>query len=48
MMYSTAEGQPVELTEPLETIHAAELFSKLSASAQEFIIDLIKSLLSDE
>lgn len=32
----------------IETIYAAELFSKLSVSAQDQIIDLIKSLLSDD
>lgn len=30
----------------IETIFAAELFSKLSPAAQDAIIDLIKSLLS--
>ena len=37
------------LAEPtIDTIFAAELFSKLPLSTQEEIIDLIKSLLSGE
>ena len=48
MLSNTAESQPAELTLNLETSYVAELFSKLSASAQDEIIDLLKSLLSDE
>ena len=33
---------------PLDTALAAELFSKLSAEAQEALIALIKSLLSEQ
>ncbi len=43
---NSAESQSKELT--LETVYAAELFSKLPAAAQDEIIDLLKSLLSDE
>jgi len=43
---NSAESQSKELT--LETAHAAELFSKLPAAAQDEIIDLIRSLLSRE
>lgn len=46
MIHSTAESQPNELTNPLETIYAAELFSKLPAEFQYEIITLLKSLLS--
>jgi len=42
----SAESQSKELT--LETILAAELFSKLPATAQDEIITLLKSLLSRE
>lgn len=46
MIHSAADSQSKELT--LKTIFAAELFSKLSAAAQDEIIALIKSLLSRE
>ncbi len=48
MVHNTAESQSKELTLSLEVAYAAELFSKLPASAQDEIIDLLKSLLSDE
>lgn len=48
MLHNAAESQSKELTTSLETAYAAELFSKLPVSAQDEIIDLIKSLLSDE
>lgn len=46
MEHNTAKSRPDEPA--IETIFAAELFSKLSAPVQDAIIDLIKSLLSDE
>ena len=45
---NAAESQSEVLTISIEIVHAAELFSKLSATAQEEIIDLIKSLLSEK
>jgi hypothetical protein len=48
MLHNAAESQTNELTISIETAYAAELFSKLSATAQDEIIDLLKSLLSDE
>lgn len=41
--FNTQSAEPA-----IDTIYAAELFSKLPASAQDQIIDLIKSLLSDD
>lgn len=46
MEHNAAKSRSDEPT--IETIFAAELFSKLSQPAQDAIIDLIKSLLSDE
>jgi len=48
MLHKAAEYQTEDMSLPAETVFAAELFSKLPESAQEEIIDLIKSLLSDE
>lgn len=45
MEQTTVICQPNEPT--IKTIFAAELFSKLSEQAQDQVIDLIKSLLSD-
>lgn len=42
----SAESQSKKLT--LETILAAELFSKLSSTAQDEVITLLKSLLLHE
>lgn len=47
LLYRAAESETTEGATCLNTEHAAELFSKLSESAQSAIIDLIKSLLSD-
>ena len=46
MIHSTAESQPDALANPIETIYAAELFSKLPADFQDELITLLKSLLS--
>lgn len=46
MDHISAESQTKDLT--LETILAADLFSKLPAATQDEIIDLLKSLLSHE
>jgi hypothetical protein len=43
MEQDATKSRPEEPT--IETIFAAELFSKLSPTAQDAIIDLIKSLL---
>jgi len=48
MLHNAAESQTDDLTISAETVFAAELFSKLPASVQDEIIDLLKSLLSDE
>ena len=48
MLFNTAESQSDGLQMSIETAYAAELFSKLPLSAQDAIIDLLKSLLSDE
>lgn len=45
---NAAESRSEDLTISLNIAYAAELFSKLSATAQEEIIDLIKSLLSEK
>lgn len=45
MEQKTAKSRQSEPT--IEAIFAAELFSKLSPAAQDAVIDLIKSLLSD-
>lgn len=45
MEQTTVKHQPNEPT--INAIFAAELFSKLSEQAQDQIIDLLKSLLSD-
>ena len=48
MFTSQSATQPqLAHDDSLTTILAAELFSKLSPTAQEEIIDLLKSLLSD-
>lgn len=46
MEQNAVKCQSVEPT--IETLYAAELFSKLPALSQDLIIDLIKSLLSGE
>ncbi len=48
MKHNVTRSQLNEQEIPIETAHAAELFSKLSEQAQDAIIDLLKSLLSDE
>ncbi len=47
MINCTAESQTDDLTMSIETAYAAELFSKLTETSQDAIIDLLKSLLSD-
>lgn len=44
---NAAESQSEVLTISIEIVHTAELFSKLPAEAQDEIIDLLKSLLSE-
>ena len=45
---NAAESRSEDLTFSLNIAHAAELFSKLTAEAQDEIIDLLKSLLSEK
>lgn len=47
MLHNVAESQTDKLEIFIETAYATDLFSKLSDSAQDAIIDLLKSLLSD-
>jgi len=48
MLLNTAESRTDEQNISIEAAFAAELFSKLSVTAQAEIIDLLKSLLSVE